>query len=119
MGAGGGGGEEGEAAAAATPDATLEALAPMAAGSPGVAMGRDELVSWVKACDAYRAGRGGDRQAWLSIWAGAPLKVDRKTADPIYVPRPVVGVAGGVQPDLLTELNDEAGRRDALVDRFL
>jgi len=102
-----------------TTDATLEALAPMAAGSPGVAMVRDELVSWVKSCDAYRSGRGGDRQAWLSGWAGAPLKVDRKSADPIYVPYPVIGVTGGIQPDMLSELSDEAGRRDGFVERLL
>jgi hypothetical protein len=100
-------------------DATLEALAVLLAGSPGVAMFRDELVSWVKACDAYRGGRGGDRQQWLSLWAGAPLKIDRKTADSIYVPRPTVCVTGGVQPDLLVELADEAGRRDGFVERIL
>lgn len=102
-----------------TTDATLEALAVMVAGSPGLAMVRDELVSWVKACDAYRSGRGGDRQAWLSLWAGSPLKVDRKSCDPVYVPCPVVCVVGGVQPDLLPELNDEAGRRDGFIERIL
>jgi putative DNA primase/helicase len=102
-----------------TTDATLEALAAILEGSEGVTLCRDEIVGWVKSCDAYRGGRGGDRQQWLSLWAGAPLKVDRKKGEPVYVPFPVVCVAGGVQPELLTELADEAGRRDGFVERIL
>ncbi|MBI4498112.1 MAG: DUF3987 domain-containing protein [Chloroflexi bacterium] len=100
-------------------DSTTEASAQMLEQSPGFALVRDELVSWVKSFDAYRSGRGGDRQNWLSLWAGAPLKVDRKSADPIYVPNPVIGVAGGIQPDLLRDLTDEAGRRDGFIERIL
>lgn len=102
-----------------TTDATLEALAAMLEGSAGVVLSRDEIVGWVKACDAYRGGRGGDRQQWLSLWAGSPLKVDRKKGEPIFVPFPTVCVAGGVQPELLTELADEAGRRDGFIERIL
>lgn len=102
-----------------TTDATLEALAPILGGSPGLALYHDELVGWVKACDAYRGGRGGDRQHYLGLWAGEPLKVDRKGADSLYVPFPTLCVVGGVQPDLLTELADEAGRRDGFVERIL
>ncbi len=101
-------------------DATLESIAPMLTSQAhGVVMIRDELVGWVKACDAYRGGRGGDRQAWLSLWAGTPIKVDRKTGEPIFVPEPVVCVVGGVQPDVLSDLAAEAGRRDGFVERIL
>ncbi len=51
-------------------DATWEALAPMLEASPGLALVRDELVAWVRSHDAYR--KGGDRQNWLSLWAGTP-----------------------------------------------
>jgi hypothetical protein len=102
-----------------TTDATLEALAPIARFSPGVALIKDELVSWVKSYDAYRGGRGGDRQAYLSIWAGAPLKIDRAGKDPLYVPEPTVSVVGGIQPEMLPELNEEAGRRDGFIERIL
>jgi hypothetical protein len=37
----------------------------------------------------------------------------------IDVPRPVVGVVGGVQPDLLPKLADEAARHDGFLDRIL
>lgn len=100
-------------------DATTEAIAEMLTYSAGIVLIRDELVGWVKLFDAYRAGRGGDRQNWLSLWSGAPLKVDRKTADPIYVPNPVVCVCGGIQPDVLPQLAQEAGRRDGFIERIL
>lgn len=100
-------------------DATTEAIAAMLVSSPGFALVRDELVGWVRSFDAYRGGRGGDRQNWLSMWSGASLKVDRKTADPIVVARPVVCVCGGVQPDMLADLADEAGRRDGFIERIL
>lgn len=98
-----------------TTDATLEALAAMLDGSPGVAVVRDELVGWVRSHDAYR--KGGDRQSFLSLWAGAALKVDRKTSGTVYVEHPCVPVVGGIQPDLLSELAEEANRRDGFVDR--
>ena len=98
-----------------TTDATLEALAAMLDGSPGVAVVRDELVGWVRSHDAYR--KGGDRQSFLSLWAGAALKVDRKTSGTVYVEHPCVPVVGGIQPELLGELAEEANRRDGFVDR--
>jgi hypothetical protein len=99
-----------------TTDATMEALAVMLGSSPGLAVVRDELVGWVKSHNAYR--QGGDRQNWLSQWAGSPLKVDRRGAGTLYVPRPTASVTGGIQPDLLGELSEEANRRDGFVDRF-
>ncbi len=100
-----------------TTDATMEALAFLLGGSPGLAMVRDELVGWVRSHDAYR--KAGDRQSWLSLWAGSPLKVDRRGAGTLYVPRPTVSVVGGIQPDLLPDLAPEAGQADGFVDRIL
>ncbi|MDP9471012.1 MAG: YfjI family protein [Chloroflexota bacterium] len=98
-------------------DVTTEALASILSTSPGVSVVRDELVGWVKSHDAYR--RGGDRQNYLSLWAGAPLKVDRKGTAPLYVPHPCVPIIGGIQPDLLSDLGEEAKRRDGFVERIL
>jgi hypothetical protein len=102
-----------------TTNATIEALAPMLAQSAGVALIQDELVAWVKSHDAYRGGRGGDRQQYLSAWAGAAMKVDRKGGDPLFVPWPTLSVVGGIQPELLPDLADEAGRRDGFIERIL
>lgn len=100
-----------------TTDATTEALAKILATSPGVVMVRDELVGWVTSHDAYK--KGGDRQNYLSLWAGSPLKVDRAGAETKHIRYPCVPIVGGIQPDMLPALADEAQRRDGFVERML
>lgn len=100
-------------------DSTTEAVASMLTHSPGFTLFRDEITGWVRSFDQYRGGRGADRQNWLSAWSASPLKVDRKGGDPIVIAHPVVTVSGGVQPEMLSELADEAGRRDGFIERFL
>ncbi len=87
--------------------------------SPGVAIIRDEILSWVRSMDQYRGGKGSDRQEYLSLWAAATIKADRKGGEPIYRPCPVACVVGGIQPDFVAELHDEANRRDGFVERIL
>ena len=101
-----------------TTNATLEALTAIVRDSRGLAVAPDELVAVITSMDAYRAGKGSDRQSYLSLWDGAPLKVDRKGQEPIYVPHPVVGVVGGIQPAVLQDLA-KGGRRDGFIDRFV
>jgi hypothetical protein len=100
-----------------TSDVTIEALASLIDASPGLCLIRDELVGWVKAHDAYR--QAGDRQTWLSLWAGSALKIDRKSTGTVFIPAPSVSVTGGLQPDRLHDLRDAANRDDGFVDRFL
>jgi Protein of unknown function (DUF3987) len=103
-----------------TSDSTTEALAEMLAGSKGLALFRDELVGWVKSMDQYRSGKGADRQHYLSMWSRTSIKIDRKsTPIPIIVPRPCLSVVGGIQPDVLTDLQENAARDDGFVDRLL
>ncbi len=99
-----------------TTHATKEGLAALLRASPGIAFVRDELVAWVRSFDAYR--QGGVRQDWLSLWAGVPLKIDRKTQKTVYVQRPCVVVVGGVQPDLIPDLATQAARLDGFFDRL-
>jgi hypothetical protein len=105
-----------------TTDSTIEAVARMlgADGSrtPGFVVIRDELVGWVRGFDAYKAGRGGERQAWLSLWAGKGFKSDRAGRESYFVPEPAVSVCGGIQPDALATLQAEAGQRDGFLERF-
>jgi hypothetical protein len=100
-------------------DSTTEAIAKMLESSPGFTLTHDELSGWVRGFDAYRAGRGGDRQRMLSMWGAAPLKVDRKGDDPIIVYDPAASVFGTIQPDVLSALSVEAGRSDGFLERFL
>lgn len=98
-------------------DTTTEAVAHALQSSRGIAIIHDELAGWVLAFDNYK--KGGDRQNWLSSWSGAPLKPNRKTAEPIYIPDPVVCVVGGIQPEVLPDLAGEAARDDGFIPRLL
>lgn len=99
-------------------DATVESLAPMLQHNAGLALACDELVAWARGCNSYKKS-GNDRQKYLEIWNGRPLKVDRKTQGVIYVKEPVLGIVGGIQPERLHEMTREAGAHDGLLPRFL
>jgi hypothetical protein len=102
-------------------DSTVEALASnLKDNRKGILIFRDELTAWVRSMDMYR-GRGGDRQLYLSGWSGEMVKVDRKGqhGSPIVIPHPFVSVLGGIQPDLLGELEAEGGREDGFIHRLL
>ena len=100
-----------------TTDATIEGLVNVLSGNPGITVTHDELSGFVAAMNAYR--KGADRQSYLSLWAGATLKVDRRGAGTTYVPFPCVAVIGGIQPDMIGDLGESAGRRDGFIERFL
>jgi hypothetical protein len=97
-----------------TTDATMEALTHMMATSRhGVVLYRDELPGWLASMDQYRGGRGGDRQRWLDIWSGTPVKVDRRgDQDPIFVARPFVSVIGGFTPNHFTDFLGRVHREE-------
>lgn len=102
-----------------TTDITIEALVGILEVAPGVAIVRDELLGWIKSMDQYRGGKGSDRQQYLSLWAGSPIKADRRSGEPIYQIHPVASIVGGIQVDFLRDLHDKDGRRDGLVERLL
>ena len=106
-----------------TNDATTEAVAVLLSDNPrGVALIRDELVAWTRSMDQYRGGRGADRQFYLSTWSGTPIRLDRKSNPdglPVCIPMPFLTVVGGITPDMLPDLADEAGRQDGFCDRIL
>lgn len=102
-------------------DTTVEELANnLKDNRKGILLFRDELTAWVRSLDMYR-GRGTDRQFFLSAWSGEMVKVDRKSQHgrPIIIPHPYVSVLGGIQPDLLDELEAERGREDGFIHRIL
>src|SRR5262249_12635389 len=101
---------------------TVEAMAPVLLANPrGVSIIRDELTAWVAAMNAYRAGKGADRQFFLSGWAGEPLCIDRKQQDgaPLIVPHPFFCVCGGLPPDMVGGLRDDKNLSDGFLDRLL
>jgi hypothetical protein len=104
-----------------TNDATTEALAVIMNQNPrGILRYMDELTGFIKSMNAYRGGRGSDRQFYLSCWSGSPAQVDRKSqCDPILVREPFLGIVGGIQPEMLGTLEDDRGRNDGFIHRFL
>lgn len=103
-----------------TTDPTTEALASLLVGTKGLAYTRDELAGWVASMDAYRSGKGADRQHYLSMWAAASIKIDRRSQpDPIIVENPCLSIVGGIQPDKLPSLVERGDTDDGFLDRML
>jgi hypothetical protein len=104
-------------------DITVEALAVRLEENPrGLLAAHDELSGFFRSHDQYKpGGKGDERQKYLSLWSSRMLKVDRKGDDPVIVERPVVSIAGGIQPDVLAELapGGRADKDDGMVHRFL
>ena len=106
-----------------TADVTVEQLARLLAANPrGLLLVRDELSAWVKSMNQYRQGKGADRQFYLSVWGGAPVKVDRVgagTPTSITVPHPCLSVVGCIPPDVMPHLDEQSGLEDGFLPRLL
>lgn len=105
-----------------TTNVTVEALALLLRDNPrGLAILPDEATAWVRSLNQYKAGgKGADRDFYLSLWSGKPVKVDRRSLkEPIFVPHPCASLVGAIPPDLLGELTDEQGREDGFIHRVL
>ncbi len=104
-------------------DTTVEALVSVLRDNPrGLLVCNDEISGWVRGLDQYKGGKGSDRQVYLSLWSNAPVRVDRKSAEPLLVPFPYVSLCGGIQPEVLPELikgPSGSPSRDGMLDRFL
>nr|WP_318655529.1 DUF3987 domain-containing protein [Pseudanabaena sp. PCC 6802] len=80
----------------------------------------DELAGFLKSMDAYRNGKGSDRQRWLSSYSGSAIKVNRKSSEPIYLHRTSISLLGGIQPSVLEkQVLDDATSEDGLWARFI
>jgi len=105
-----------------TTNVTVEALAGLLRDNlRGLAILPDEATAWVRSLNQYKAGgKGADRDFYLSLWSGKPVKVDRRSLrEPIFVPHPCASLVGTIPPDLLSELTDEQGREDGFIHRVL
>lgn len=98
-------------------DVTIEKIAELlgAAAPKGLLVVRDELAGWITGMNAYN---DAGRSFWVEAYGGRPYRVERKkNPEPIEVPRLVVAVCGGTQPDKLAMMMREAD--DGLLARML
>lgn len=98
-------------------DFTPEALAEVHKfNKRGIGVYADELASWFKNFNRYN--KGSEEQFWLSVWSGKPIRINRKTSEPIYIPLPFISVIGTIQPGVLNELADNR-TENGFLDRLL
>jgi hypothetical protein len=100
-------------------DATREALCGLLRENPrGLLVFRDELTGWAKSLNQYKAGKGDDKQFWLSLWSGEPVFVNR-CGRRLYADDPFASVVGNIPPAVLSELSDNRTREDGWIHRIL
>lgn len=101
-------------------DTTTEALARTLEANPdGLLLAADETAALINGLGQYKKTSAGDRARFLSLWNAAPLTIDRVSAGHIHVPRPIVNIVSGIQPEMLGALEGPDGLRERfLVSRY-
>ena len=105
-----------------TSNPTVEALAPILARNPrGLIVLPDEFTGLCLSMGQYKAGKGADKQFYLSAWSGSRVVVDRvkDQGDPTVVPKPYLTLAGGMTPGRLGTLAANGGDEDGFMARLL
>lgn len=98
---------------------TLEKLKTQMAEQPGkgILLAVDELAGLFGNMNAYRGGKGSDRQDLMSMKDGSPISVGRKTGD-VFVEAPLLSVFGTIQPKILQKIQGDGNDSDGLFARF-
>jgi len=100
-------------------DTTREALCDLLRENPrGLLIHRDELTGWALSLNQYKAGKGDDKQFWLSLWSGEPIAVNRRGRR-VHVDDPFASIVGNIPPAVLSELSDNRTREDGWLHRIL
>jgi hypothetical protein len=98
-------------------DATIEKLAMLMKGSPGLTLARDELAGFVLNMNKYHSA-GSDRQFFLEAHGGGSYAVDRVGRDSLRIDDMSLNVVGGIQPPKANEIFAQNGSDDGLLERF-
>ncbi len=101
-------------------DTTREAFAKILSDNErGLLLIKDELTAWVADLNAYRGGKGSDRQFWMGLNTGSLVKVTRKgSPEPLVIPHPCGAVVGCLTPATLPHIKEGQGD-DGWLDRIL
>jgi len=82
----------------------------------GIGVYVDELASWFNNFNRYN--KGSEEQFWLSIWSGKPIRINRKTSEPTFIPLPFISVIGTIQTGVLKTMAKDR-TENGFLDRVL
>jgi DNA polymerase-1 len=101
-------------------DITIEMVARWLDRGDGTgALDTDELSDFLRSMFRYRKGGGTDAGRWLQLWSAEPwryMRVGSGSELDLHIPRPVLTICGGIQPELLHLLGPDG---DGLRPRWL
>ena len=103
-------------------DCTTEVLKTRLAENPrGLLNTYDEGSAWIGSLNQYRAGKGADRQFFMSVLYGTPIRVDRsKDKDnPLSIDHPFLSIMGNMPPETLVDFREGDNRSDGFIERIL
>jgi hypothetical protein len=94
-----------------TTDATTEGVARIMSeqSGKGLLVYADEVSGFFNSRNAYRGGRGADKEKTLSAKDGNSLKVDRAGKETLFVAQACQSVTGSTQPETLRRLFNQEG----------
>jgi len=101
-------------------DATIEATLEVMSENPRrMLLCRDELAGWFD-FGKYSTNKSGLNSAqWLELFGGKPIHIDRRTKNPIHIPRASLSITGGIQPGILRRVLNDTFLENGLAARML
>jgi hypothetical protein len=104
----------------ATTDLTYEGLITSHQNNKdGLIIHVDELLAMVKAFGAYKNGKGGDQQNFLTMHDGGPIRKTRASQEKIGISESCVNIIGGFQPGVIQQFFADSRSEDGFIYRFL
>ncbi len=98
-------------------DATPESMAQAhSINQRGLMYRRDELKGWLD--DFGRYNKSGEQSNMLSSWSCIGMTYNRKGSGVINIPKPIIHVFGGFQPDLLPTLAKDNRAENGFLSRI-
>lgn len=99
-------------------DVTTEGLIKVLSENPdGLGLVADEATSWFKNFNRYN--KGSDDSFWLSLWSQTDIVKDRAGSASVRVTKPFLSLIGGIQPKLLTDMQEAKMDDNGMLDRIL
>jgi hypothetical protein len=102
-----------------TTNATIEGLLELLnKNKRGVILLKDELAGFILEFDRYHSTKGGDKEQYLNLWNGKPIKIDNVSKQ-LMIDNPFIPIIGGIQPSKAVRIFNNESFEDGLAPRFL